>query len=85
MSDNSLRTLELTKEHLADIERRFDPETAFRAVGTYLKLFITALLGMCLNMLSFFKGLELSTPVNSGIFATTNPIIADVTIDTTEI
>ncbi|MFL2588071.1 MAG: DMT family transporter [Flavobacteriaceae bacterium] len=41
----------------------------------YLKLFITALLGMCLNMLSFFKGLELSTPVNSGIFATTNPII----------
>ena len=30
---------------------------------------------MCLNMLSFFKGLELSTPVNSGIFATTNPII----------
>jgi drug/metabolite transporter (DMT)-like permease len=26
-------------------------------------------------MLSFFKGLELSTPVNSGIFATTNPII----------
>ena len=41
----------------------------------YLKLFFTALLGMCLNMLSFFKGLELSTPVNSGIFATTNPII----------
>ena len=41
----------------------------------YLKFFITALLGMCLNMLSFFKDLELSTPVNSGIFATTNPII----------
>ena len=41
----------------------------------YLKFFITAVLGMCLNMLSFFKGLELSTPVNSGIFATTNPII----------
>ena len=41
----------------------------------YLKFLITALLGMCLNMLSFFKGLELSTPVNSGIFATTNPII----------
>jgi drug/metabolite transporter (DMT)-like permease len=32
-------------------------------------------MGMCINMLSFFKGLELSTPVNSGIFATTNPII----------
>ena len=41
----------------------------------YLKFFTTALLGMSLNMLSFFKGLELSTPVNSGIFATTNPII----------
>lgn len=43
--------------------------------GDYLRLFLTALMGMCLNMLSFFKGLELSTPVNSGIFATTNPII----------
>ncbi|PDH44374.1 MAG: EamA family transporter [Flavobacteriales bacterium MED-G15] len=41
----------------------------------YLRFFMTALLGMCINMLSFFKGLELSTPVNSGIFATTNPII----------
>ena len=41
----------------------------------YLRFFIAALLGMCINMLSFFKGLELSTPVNSGIFATTNPII----------
>ncbi len=43
--------------------------------GDYLRLFLTALIGMCLNMLSFFKGLELSTPVNSGIFATTTPII----------
>lgn len=41
----------------------------------YLRLFFAALTGMCINMLSFFKGLELSTPVNSGIFATTNPII----------
>jgi drug/metabolite transporter (DMT)-like permease len=41
----------------------------------YLRLFLAALMGMCINMLSFFKGLELSTPVNSGIFATTNPII----------
>jgi drug/metabolite transporter (DMT)-like permease len=39
------------------------------------RLFLAALMGMCINMLSFFKGLELSTPVNSGIFATTNPII----------
>ena len=41
----------------------------------YLRLFLAALMGMCINMLSFFKGLELSTPVNSGIFATTTPII----------
>ena len=41
----------------------------------YLRLFLACLMGMCINMLSFFKGLELSTPVNSGIFATTNPII----------
>ena len=44
MSDNSLHTPELAKEQLADIERRFEPETAFRAVGPYLKLFITAIL-----------------------------------------
>ncbi len=43
--------------------------------GDYLRLFLAALMGMCINMLSFFKGLELSTPVNSGIFATTTPII----------
>jgi drug/metabolite transporter (DMT)-like permease len=41
----------------------------------YLRLFLAALRGMCINMLSFFKGLELSTPVNSGIFATSTPII----------
>ena len=43
--------------------------------GDYLRLFLACLMGMCINMLSFFKGLELSTPVNSGIFATTHPII----------
>jgi drug/metabolite transporter (DMT)-like permease len=43
--------------------------------GDYFRLFLACLMGMCINMLSFFKGLELSTPVNSGIFATTNPII----------
>jgi len=43
--------------------------------GDYLRLFLACLMGMCINMLYFFKGLELSTPVNSGIFATTNPII----------
>tara|TARA_B100001063_G_scaffold243365_1_gene273815 strand:- start:10043 stop:10954 length:912 start_codon:yes stop_codon:yes gene_type:complete len=41
----------------------------------YFLMFLASLMGMCINMLSFFKGLELSTPVNSGIFASTNPII----------
>ena len=43
--------------------------------GDFIKIFIGSLLGMCINMLSFFKGLQLSTPVNSGIFATLVPIM----------
>ena len=43
--------------------------------GDFMKIFIGSLLGMCINMLSFFKGLQLSTPVNSGIFATLVPIM----------
>ena len=41
----------------------------------YLRLFFAALLGMCINMLMFFKGLELSTPINSGVIVTLTPII----------
>ena len=43
--------------------------------GDFMKIFIGSLLGMCINMLSFLKGLQLSTPVNSGIFATLVPIM----------
>ncbi|MEX0273138.1 MAG: DMT family transporter [Flavobacteriaceae bacterium] len=41
----------------------------------YLRMLVCALLGMGFNMLSFFKGLELSTPVNSAVIITTTPII----------
>ena len=32
-------------------------------------------MGMCINMLMFFKGLQLSTPINSGVIVTLTPII----------
>lgn len=41
----------------------------------YKRIFFAALLGMCINMLMFFKGLELSTPINSGVIVTLTPII----------
>ncbi len=41
----------------------------------YLRIFICALLGMGVNMLVFFKGLSLSTPINSSVLVTTTPII----------
>ncbi len=41
----------------------------------YLRLFFAALLGMCINMLMFFKGLELSTPINSSVIITLTPLI----------
>ncbi|MAU27103.1 MAG: EamA family transporter [Muricauda sp.] len=39
------------------------------------RLLVCALLGMSINMLSFFKGLELSTPINSSVLITISPII----------
>ncbi|MFS4468862.1 DMT family transporter [Maribacter sp. 2210JD10-5] len=41
----------------------------------YPRLFLTAVLGMGINMLVFFKGLQLSTPINSSVLVTTTPII----------
>ena len=41
----------------------------------FLKILIASILGMCVNMLAFFKGLELSTPVNSSVIITISPII----------
>lgn len=42
------------------------------------RLILAALLGMVINMLSFFKGLELSTPINSSVLVTISPIIVVV-------
>ncbi|MCG2460114.1 DMT family transporter [Flavobacteriaceae bacterium F89] len=39
------------------------------------RLFLCAILGMGVNMFSFFKGLELSTPINSSVLVTITPII----------
>ncbi len=41
----------------------------------YLRMVLCAFLGMGLNMLVFFKGLSLSTPINSSVLVTTTPII----------
>jgi len=41
----------------------------------YGRLFLCAVLGMGLNMLAFFKGLSLSTPINSAVLITITPII----------
>ena len=42
------------------------------------RILVCALLGMSINMLSFFKGLQLSTPINSAVLVTIIPIIVVV-------
>lgn len=39
------------------------------------RILACAILGMVVNMLSFFKGLQLSTPINSAVLVTITPII----------
>ncbi len=39
------------------------------------RFLLCAVFGMVINMLVFFKGLELSTPINSSVLITTTPII----------
>ena len=41
----------------------------------YRRILLCAILGMGLNMLAFFKGLSLSTPINSAVLITITPII----------
>ena len=41
----------------------------------FLKILIASILGMCVNMLAFFRGLELSTSINSGIIITLSPVL----------
>ena len=42
------------------------------------RILVCAVLGMAINMLSFFKGLQLSTPINSAVLITITPIIVVV-------
>ncbi|EMY81277.1 DMT family transporter [Psychroflexus gondwanensis] len=42
------------------------------------RLLLSALFGMVLNMLFFFKGLSLSTPINSSVIVTITPILVFV-------
>lgn len=39
------------------------------------RIIFAAILGMVINMLAYFKGLELSTPINSSVLMTVSPII----------
>tara|TARA_B100001057_G_scaffold391530_1_gene399751 strand:+ start:4831 stop:5718 length:888 start_codon:yes stop_codon:yes gene_type:complete len=41
----------------------------------FLKILFASILGMCTNMLAFFRGLELSTPINSGVIITLSPVL----------
>ena len=41
----------------------------------YLKILLSAIFGVALNMLTFFKGLSLTTPINGAVIMTTTPII----------
>ena len=43
--------------------------------GDFLKIILASILGMCTNMLAFFRGLELSTPINSGVIITLSPVL----------
>ena len=42
------------------------------------RIAICAVMGMVINMLAFFKGLQLSTPINSSVLVTITPIIVVV-------
>jgi len=41
----------------------------------FIRLFFAALFGVCLNMLAFFKGLSMTSPINASVIMVTSPII----------
>lgn len=45
------------------------------ATADWTRLFACAIFGMVINMLLFFKGLSLSTPINSSVIITVSPIL----------
>ncbi|MBT7683148.1 MAG: DMT family transporter [Cryomorphaceae bacterium] len=52
----------------------FAPKEKIERVD-FLKIIFASILGMCINMLAFFRGLELSTPINSGVIITLSPVL----------
>lgn len=45
------------------------------AHNDFIRIFFMALFGVALNMLTFFKGLSLTTPINGSVIMTSTPII----------
>lgn len=45
------------------------------AYNDFIRIFFMALFGVALNMLTFFKGLSLTTPINGSVIMTSTPII----------
>lgn len=45
------------------------------ATNDYFRIFLSAIFGIALNMLSFFKGLSMTSPINASVIMVTSPII----------
>ena len=41
----------------------------------FFRIFLAAVFGVCLNMLAFFKGLSMTSPINASVIMVTSPII----------
>ena len=44
-------------------------------LSDYLRIFLASIFGTALNMLTFFKGLSMTTPINAAVIMVTTPII----------
>ncbi len=45
------------------------------ALNDFFRVFLAALFGVAVNMLTFFKGLSLTTPINGAVIMVTSPIL----------
>ncbi len=41
----------------------------------FLRIFVAAVFGVCINMLAFFKGLSMTSPINASVIMVNTPII----------
>ncbi len=41
----------------------------------FLRIFLAAIFGVCINMLAFFKGLSMTSPINASVIMVNTPII----------